>query len=506
MIEADEYDTAFFDKRSKFVHYRPRTAVLNNLEFDHADIFPDLAAIETPVPPPRAHRAGAAGRLVVNARERGAAARARARLLERGGALRRAQGGARRAARARRAACLRRAARQPEDRRASSGRCSASTTSSTRWPRSRAAEHAGVAPDVAAAGARAASRTCSAAWSCAARPAASRSTTTSRTTRPRSAPPSTGCAAASARGAHPGGVRAALQHHEARRDEGAAAVGARGGRPVVLPQRRPGLGRRARRWRRWASRRVVADTIDTLVAARRRGRAPGRPRAVHEQRRLRRHPRQAARRAARSRAGLDAMAARRHPPALPARLPLVAAVVQGARMVAPGCSAPAATCTGGARSCRPRRARRWTLVDGGIAALAARAHGRHRQLARRLLRHRGGRAHRLPRGAAEPGRRAGARPRRATSASRPPATTRTSTSTSSAEYVDELRALTPPRHHAPAALPRRDRQGRRGARLARDERALRRRAHAAARGRRPRAVGLRRSTCPARSCASSALG
>ena len=47
VIEADEYDTAFFDKRSKFLHYRPRTTVLNNLEFDHADIFPDLAAIET---------------------------------------------------------------------------------------------------------------------------------------------------------------------------------------------------------------------------------------------------------------------------------------------------------------------------------------------------------------------------------------------------------------------------------------------------------------------------
>jgi UDP-N-acetylmuramate: L-alanyl-gamma-D-glutamyl-meso-diaminopimelate ligase len=46
VIEADEYDTAFFDKRSKFVHYRPRTAVLNNLEYDHADIFDDLAAIE----------------------------------------------------------------------------------------------------------------------------------------------------------------------------------------------------------------------------------------------------------------------------------------------------------------------------------------------------------------------------------------------------------------------------------------------------------------------------
>jgi UDP-N-acetylmuramate: L-alanyl-gamma-D-glutamyl-meso-diaminopimelate ligase len=47
VIEADEYDTAFFDKRSKFVHYHPRTAILNNLEYDHADIFADLAAIET---------------------------------------------------------------------------------------------------------------------------------------------------------------------------------------------------------------------------------------------------------------------------------------------------------------------------------------------------------------------------------------------------------------------------------------------------------------------------
>jgi UDP-N-acetylmuramate: L-alanyl-gamma-D-glutamyl-meso-diaminopimelate ligase len=45
VIEADEYDTAFFDKRSKFVHYRPRTAILNNLEYDHADIFPDIASI-----------------------------------------------------------------------------------------------------------------------------------------------------------------------------------------------------------------------------------------------------------------------------------------------------------------------------------------------------------------------------------------------------------------------------------------------------------------------------
>ena len=69
VIEADEYDTAFFDKRSKFVHYRPRTAILNNLEFDHADIFDDLAAIER-----QFHHlvrtVPGSGRIVVNAREK----------------------------------------------------------------------------------------------------------------------------------------------------------------------------------------------------------------------------------------------------------------------------------------------------------------------------------------------------------------------------------------------------------------------------------------------------
>jgi UDP-N-acetylmuramate: L-alanyl-gamma-D-glutamyl-meso-diaminopimelate ligase len=78
VIEADEYDTALFDKRSKFVHYRPRTAVLNNLEYDHADIFPDLAAIET-----QFHHlvrtVPASGRLVVNARDE-----ALQRVLQRG--------------------------------------------------------------------------------------------------------------------------------------------------------------------------------------------------------------------------------------------------------------------------------------------------------------------------------------------------------------------------------------------------------------------------------------
>lgn len=58
VIEADEYDCAFFDKRSKFVHYRPRTAILNNLEYDHADIFENLDAIKKTIPPFAPHRAG----------------------------------------------------------------------------------------------------------------------------------------------------------------------------------------------------------------------------------------------------------------------------------------------------------------------------------------------------------------------------------------------------------------------------------------------------------------
>jgi UDP-N-acetylmuramate: L-alanyl-gamma-D-glutamyl-meso-diaminopimelate ligase len=78
VIEADEYDTALFDKRSKFVHYRPRTAILNNLEHDHADIFPDLASIET-----QFHHlvrtVPSTGRLLVNARDA-----ALARVLSRG--------------------------------------------------------------------------------------------------------------------------------------------------------------------------------------------------------------------------------------------------------------------------------------------------------------------------------------------------------------------------------------------------------------------------------------
>jgi UDP-N-acetylmuramate: L-alanyl-gamma-D-glutamyl-meso-diaminopimelate ligase len=65
VIEADEYDTAFFDKRAKFVHYRPRTAILNNLEFDHADIYPDVAAIRRQFSQ-LLRTVPAAGRLIVN--------------------------------------------------------------------------------------------------------------------------------------------------------------------------------------------------------------------------------------------------------------------------------------------------------------------------------------------------------------------------------------------------------------------------------------------------------
>ena len=132
VIEADEYDTAFFDKRSKFVHYRPCTAVLNNLEFDHADIFDDLAAIER-----QFHHlvrmVPGSGRIVVNGARGQPATRALTRLLERDRPLR----GGRRPVRPWRAAGLRRAqgrrARSP----ASNGTCWANTTSTTRWRPSR---------------------------------------------------------------------------------------------------------------------------------------------------------------------------------------------------------------------------------------------------------------------------------------------------------------------------------------------------------------------------------
>jgi UDP-N-acetylmuramate:L-alanyl-gamma-D-glutamyl-meso-diaminopimelate ligase len=143
VIEADEYDTAFFDKRSKFVHYRPRTAVLNNLEFDHADIFDDLAAIER-----QFHH------------------------------------------------LVRTVPAAPW--RTCAGPCRACTTSSTRWPPSQR-RNTWAWPPLRQPRRWRASRTSSAAWSCAAPLRASACTTTSPTTPRRCAPRWTGCAAASRR-------------------------------------------------------------------------------------------------------------------------------------------------------------------------------------------------------------------------------------------------------------------------------------------------------------------
>ena len=91
VIEADEYDTAFFDKRSKFIHYLPRTAVLNNLEFDHADIFPGPGGHRNAVPSLRAH-AVAVGPGRRERRRASAGARPGARLLVGAGHLRRRRG------------------------------------------------------------------------------------------------------------------------------------------------------------------------------------------------------------------------------------------------------------------------------------------------------------------------------------------------------------------------------------------------------------------------------
>jgi UDP-N-acetylmuramate: L-alanyl-gamma-D-glutamyl-meso-diaminopimelate ligase len=68
VIEADEYDTAFFDKRAKFVHYRPRTVVLNNLEYDHADIYPDVDSIRRQFNQ-LLRTVPSSGRLIVNAHD-----------------------------------------------------------------------------------------------------------------------------------------------------------------------------------------------------------------------------------------------------------------------------------------------------------------------------------------------------------------------------------------------------------------------------------------------------
>jgi glutamate-1-semialdehyde 2,1-aminomutase len=247
VIEADEYDTALFDKRSKFVHYRPRTAILNNLEHDHADIFPDLAAIETQfhhlvrtVPPaagwssmPATRRCSACWRAAAGARC-SASARARGRA---------------------RACCARAASRMPSTccaaacaSAASTGRCWASTTSSMRWPPSPRPSMWAWRPMLAAAALgsfenvrrrlelRGACGGVSVYDDFAHHPTAMRA-------HARRPAPQARCAGPGGRAAHPGGLRAALQHHEAGHDEGPAALGAGEADLLLLPAGRLRLER-----------------------------------------------------------------------------------------------------------------------------------------------------------------------------------------------------------------------------------------------------------------------
>jgi UDP-N-acetylmuramate: L-alanyl-gamma-D-glutamyl-meso-diaminopimelate ligase len=241
VIEADEYDTAFFDKRSKFVHYRPRTAVLNNLEFDHADIFDDLAAIER-----QFHHlvrtVPSTGRLVVNGTEESLqrvlaqGCWSELRTFRRGGPN----------------SDFRPRATHERLRRAAPGRPrSAGSSGNSRGVHNQmnalaaiaAAQHVGV---------HAGRRRC-ARWriqqrqaphgSARRRATASPSTTTSPTTPPPSAPPSTACAG------RPASSQRILAVFEPRSNTMKLGVmkaqlpwSLEAGRPVVLPRGRAGLG------------------------------------------------------------------------------------------------------------------------------------------------------------------------------------------------------------------------------------------------------------------------
>ena len=500
VIEADEYDTAFFDKRSKFVHYRPRTAILNNLEFDHADIFADLAAIETPVPPPRAHRAGAAAGSS-STRATTALQRVLARgcwsEVERFGARKEAPGTLRARGephafdvlrggaedRPRRVAAARRA--QPAER-ARGDRRGASTSASPDGrgvaALARFAERAGAGSSCAAT-----ARGVTVYDDFAHHPTAIATTIDGLRRK-------VGAARILAV------LRAALEHDEARRDEGALPWSLERGRPRVLLRRRASAGTRPRRSRRWARRRGRAPTSTRWSTRSSPRRAPGDHVLVHEQRRLRRHPRQAARRAgaARPRRGMTgATDARRHaghatcstctafarrrsrprraswPPGSPRTGPTLRLVV------------PAAAGIAGAR--RWRRARRRHRRPGPRERMAVIGSSLGGFYATAVAERRGCRAVLL-----NPGRRPGARPRRAhrrddgVAQRRAASTSAPSTSTSCARSRRRRRST------RPGALLRRHRQGRRGAVVARDERALRRLPHAAARRQRPRAQRLRR--------------
>jgi UDP-N-acetylmuramate: L-alanyl-gamma-D-glutamyl-meso-diaminopimelate ligase len=238
VIEADEYDTAFFDKRSKFVHYRPRTAILNNLEFDHADIFDDLAAIER-----QFHHlvrtVASTGRVVVNGLEESLT-----RVLHAGCWSEVRSFGS--------AVCDFTAEGEPGHFDVLERGVRVATVD---WPLGgvhnqlnalaaiAAAEHVGVSPAIAA--------QALGTFQNVKRRMEVRGTVNGITVYDDFRPPPHGdshhagrtAAPGRPERAHPGGVRTAQQHHEARHHEGPAARQPDRCRPGLLPQRRAGLGR-----------------------------------------------------------------------------------------------------------------------------------------------------------------------------------------------------------------------------------------------------------------------
>ena len=307
VIEADEYDTAFFDKRSKFVHYRPRTLVLNNLEFDHADIFDDLAAIER-----QFHHlvrtVPARGRIVVNARDDSLQ-----RVLAQGCwseaqrfGTRKEEPGALRARGEPHAFDVLRGglkvARVEWSLLGEHNQLNALAAIG-------AAEHLGVAPEAAAAAlasfenVRRRLELVGEAGGVKVYDDFAHHPTAIRTTIDglRRKLEGTRASASAPRGRILALFEPRSNTMKLGAMKGAAAVVARGGRPGVLPQRRARMGRGIR---------TRADGLEGDGRRDdRRGRAPHRlrcadrrPCAVHEQRQLRRHPRQAARCARRARA------------------------------------------------------------------------------------------------------------------------------------------------------------------------------------------------------------
>ncbi len=246
VIEADEYDTAFFDKRAKFVHYRPRTAILNNLEYDHADIYPDVAVDPPPIQSAAAH--GARGRAPHRQRRRrGASRHARHGMLDAAGDFRR---GRRRRGR-RRSAERAGADWTARDEAGESARFSvhfegrevavvewdllgkhnvlnALGGNRGRSPRRHRARARGAGP-------------CQISRSQAAHGDSRRRRRRDGLRRFRASPHrhrnhARGTAGTGRAGANRGGARAAIQHHEARRASRAAGAVAHAGRPLVVPE------------------------------------------------------------------------------------------------------------------------------------------------------------------------------------------------------------------------------------------------------------------------------